>query len=99
MYRLRVGPGSHVACVCRKHGWLDVRLHKTGRHAAPAEPAKAAPELAPHDSASDLTIAGRASKRLKAMVAPLGPKTPRRCGNFYAYLMTASNRASFVLGY
>lgn len=66
--------------MCRERGWLDVRLHKTGRHAPPPEPAKAAQELAPHDSASDLTLASRASKRLKAMVGPLGPKTPRRCG-------------------
>ena len=71
-----------VICACRERGWLDVRLHKTGRHAPPPEPAKAAPELAPHDSASDLTLASRASKRLKALVAPLGPKTPRRCGIF-----------------
>lgn len=71
--------GSQSSRECRERGWLDVRLHKTGRH-APPEPAKAAPELAPHDSASDLTLASRASKRPKAMVAPLGPKTPRRCG-------------------
>ncbi|KAK9845990.1 hypothetical protein WJX81_007894 [Elliptochloris bilobata] len=64
----------------RERGWLDVCLHKTGRHAPLAEPTKAeptqaAPELAPHDSASDLTLASRASKRLKAMLAA---KTPRR---------------------
>ena len=69
---------------CRERGWLEIRLHKTGRHAA--QPTKAAPEQAadrggsPHDSASDLTLAGRAARRLKSTMFPSAAQAPRRCG-------------------
>ena len=83
-------PGTALACsgllsfACRERGWLDIRLHKTGRHAA--QPTKVAPEQAadrggsPHDSASDLTLAGRTARRLKSTMFPSAAQAPRRCG-------------------